>query len=78
MNARTSQEDLREYLVYLDQTQLSEAQKLELLQTLWSIVSTFVDLAFGTDPVQQALPPVAAGQDTGGPGTSPLKADRGE
>lgn len=59
-----SQEDLREYLAFLDDTNLSEAQKIELLQTLWSIMSAFVDLAFGTDPVQQALPSITAGQDT--------------
>jgi hypothetical protein len=52
---RGSPEHLREYLVHLDHTQLSEAQKLEVLQALWSIMSTLVDLAFGTDPVQQAL-----------------------
>jgi len=57
---RASQEDLREYLAFLDDTNLSEAQKIELLQTLWSIMSAFVDLAFGTDPVQQALPSIAA------------------
>lgn len=59
-----SHEDLREYLAFLDDTNLSEAQKIELLQTLWSIMSAFVDLAFGTDPVQQALPSVATGSDT--------------
>lgn len=59
-----SHEDLREYLAYLDGTNLSEAQKIELLQTLWSIMSAFIDLAFGTDPVQQALPSVATDQDT--------------
>lgn len=61
---RASQEDLREYLAFLDNTNLSETQKTELLQTLWSIMSAFVDLAFGTDPVQQALPSLAAGPDT--------------
>lgn len=60
-----AQEDLREYLAFLDDSNLSEAQKIELLQTLWSIMSAFVDLAFGTDPVQQSLPSVAAGQHTG-------------
>lgn len=49
-------EDLREYLPYLDNTHLSEAQKIELLQALWSIMSACVDLTFGADPVQQALP----------------------
>lgn len=61
---RALQEDLREYLAFLDDTNLSEAQKIELLQTLWSIMSAFVDLAFGMDPVQQALPSVATDQDT--------------
>lgn len=51
-------------LAFLDDTNLSEAQKIELLQTLWSIMSAFVDLAFGTDPVQQALPSITAGQHT--------------
>jgi hypothetical protein len=58
-----SQEDLREYLAFLDDTNLTEAQKIEQLQTLWSIMSAFVDLAFGTDPVQQALPSITASQD---------------
>lgn len=38
--------------------------KIELLQTLWSVMSAFVDLAFGTDPVQQAQPSIIAGQHT--------------
>lgn len=61
---RASPEDLREYLAFLDDTNLSEAQKIELLQTLWSIMSAFVDLAFGTDPVQQALTSITAGPHT--------------
>lgn len=59
-----SHEDLRKYLAFLDDTNLSETQKTELLQTLWSIMSAFVDLAFGTDPVQQALPSLATRPDT--------------
>jgi hypothetical protein len=61
-SGRDSQEDLREYLAFLDDTNLSEAQKIDLLQTLWSIMSAFVDLAFGTDPVQQAMPSLPARQ----------------
>jgi hypothetical protein len=62
---RGAQENLREYLAFLDDTNLSETQKIELLQTLWSIMSAFVDLAFGTDPVQQALPSLAPRQYDG-------------
>jgi hypothetical protein len=72
--ARASEEDLRVYLPYLNDTNLSEAQKIELLQALWSIMSACVDLAFGADPVQQSLPSSAAGQDTDDPIASPAKS----
>jgi len=72
--ARASKEDLREYLPYLGDTNLSENQKIELLQALWSIMSACVDLAFGADPVQQALPLPAAGQDTDDSIASPAKS----
>ena len=62
---RASPEELQTYLVHLDQTHLSEAQKIELLQALWSTMSTFVDLAFGVDPVQQAQTSRRARQNTG-------------
>jgi hypothetical protein len=70
-----SHEDLREYLAFLDDTNLTEAQKIELLRTLWSIMSAFVDLAFGTDPVQQALPPITAGEHTDGSIASAVEPD---
>ena len=65
-----------EYLAFLDDTNLSEAQKIELLQTLWSIMSAFVDLAFGTDPVQQTLPSLAADQHDGPTGSVATLAER--
>lgn len=42
------------YEQYLDGADLSEAQKQEFLDTLWSIIVGFVDLGFGVHPVQQA------------------------
>jgi hypothetical protein len=36
-------------------------------------MSAFVDLAFGTDPVQQALPSITAGQHTDDPIVSTVK-----
>lgn len=48
--------DAREYLPYLADTNLSEDQKLELLQTLRSILSAFVDQGFGVDSVLLARP----------------------
>ncbi len=44
------------YGTYLEDSDLSEAQKREFIETLWSIVVSFVDLGFGIHPLQQALP----------------------
>lgn len=43
------------YLDYVDDPSLTEAQKLEFLQTLWTIMSGFVDLGFGVDSVMPIL-----------------------
>jgi len=47
--------DWKRYEEYLEDSSLSEAQKREFLQALWYIISTFIDLGFGVEPVQQAL-----------------------
>ncbi len=60
-------------MVYLAHTNLSEAQKIELLQTLWSIMSAFVDLAFRTDSVQQVPASVGIDQDSDNPMTSAVE-----
>ena len=41
------------YGEYLDASDLSEAEKREFIETLWSIVVSFVDLGFGLHPTQQ-------------------------
>jgi len=38
----------------LKDSDLSEAEQRELIETLWTIVVGFVDLGFGIHPVQQA------------------------
>ncbi|MDJ0922253.1 MAG: hypothetical protein QNI84_14085 [Henriciella sp.] len=45
---------LEKYRPYLEDAELSETQKLELLQALWLIITSFVDLGFQIHPVQQA------------------------
>lgn len=45
--------DLEKYRPYVDHFDLSDAQKAELIQTVWSMMESFVDQAFGTHPVQQ-------------------------
>jgi len=42
------------YERYLDESDLSEEQKQEFLQTLWNIIVSFVDLGFEVHPLQQA------------------------
>ncbi|TBZ72470.1 hypothetical protein [Rhizobium leguminosarum] len=44
--------DVERYQFWLDGTELSPSQKEEVMQSLWSIVMTFVELGFGINPVQ--------------------------
>ncbi len=41
------------YQHYLDNSDLTDAQKREFLDALWSIIVSFVDLGFGVHPLQQ-------------------------
>ena len=38
----------------LEESDITEDQKREFIETLWSIVENFVDLGFGIHPLQQA------------------------
>lgn len=42
------------YGSYLADSDMSDEQKREFIQTLWNIVVSFVDLGFGVHPIQQA------------------------
>ena len=44
--------DVKKYQSHLEDFDMTEEQKLELLETLWSIMAAFVDLGFGRDSVQ--------------------------
>lgn len=46
--------DFNKYASLLGHMSLSESERHELLTTLWSIMSTFVDLGFGVDSVQHS------------------------
>jgi hypothetical protein len=48
-----------EYREYLDEFEITEEQKAELLQTLWWIMVTFADIGWGVDSVQQCVPSLA-------------------
>lgn len=45
--------DWDQYGTYLEDSDLSDAEKRQFLEALWSIVVSFVDLGFGVHPVQQ-------------------------
>ncbi len=47
--------DFDKYRHYVDGFDLTETQKQELMQTVWSIMESFVDQAWGLHPVQQCL-----------------------
>jgi hypothetical protein len=48
--------DVERYRVHLKGLDLTEEQATEVLQTLWSILETFVDEAFGVDSFTLARP----------------------
>tara|TARA_B100001989_G_C24501097_1_gene444961 strand:- start:122 stop:445 length:324 start_codon:yes stop_codon:yes gene_type:complete len=48
--------DLEEFTQEIQDLELSEDQAKELLQTLWHIMSIFVDIGWGVDTVQIMLP----------------------
>lgn len=44
------------YKAHLDEMDLSDHQARELLETLWSIMVTFVDIGWGVDSLTIAMP----------------------
>lgn len=46
--------DYERYAKHLDHSDLSDAQKRDMLEALWHIVVGFVELGFGDHPIQQA------------------------
>ncbi|MEM9764152.1 MAG: hypothetical protein AAF968_16865, partial [Pseudomonadota bacterium] len=51
---RTLEVDVERYQHLLDDPALTDAQKQEIIEALWSIIISFVDLGFGVHPAQQA------------------------
>lgn len=49
-----------DYRHHLDDFDLTEEQQNELLETLWSIMSIFVDIGWGVDTVQMFFPDIFA------------------
>ncbi|TYC51889.1 hypothetical protein FMN50_20225 [Rhodobacterales bacterium] len=49
------QVDFEKYMHFLDDPSISDDQKQEFLETIWSILLQFVDLGFGIHPMQQVI-----------------------
>lgn len=48
--------DAEKYLPYVEEFDITDTQKIELLGTLWNIMSAFVDLGWDVDFVPEFLP----------------------
>lgn len=51
--------DPAEYQEYVEEFDLTDDQKNELLATLWHIMASFVDLGFGVSSLHHVLPALA-------------------
>lgn len=49
------QPDITKYREYVDRFDINEDQKIALIHTIWNAMGSFVDRAFGDDPVQHCL-----------------------
>ena len=46
--------DVERYKHFLDESDLTDDEKQQVMQALWEIIVNFVDLGFGVHPVQAA------------------------
>ena len=46
--------DVEKYQSFLDDSDMTDAQKEEFLKALWSIIVNFVEMGFGVHPLQEA------------------------
>ena len=47
--------DYDKYIPMLDEYDMTHEQKIEFIDTLWNVMQSFVDRAFGIHPVQQVM-----------------------
>lgn len=65
--------DADKYREYVEDFDLPEERKIELLKTLWWIMAAFVDLGFGVDSVQRLLPALNDAKDESEADDTPKK-----
>lgn len=59
---KTLQVDIEKYQAWLDDPDLSEENKDQIIRALWQIIMCFVDLGFGVAPLQEACGQVSEGE----------------
>jgi hypothetical protein len=47
--------DIEKYRQFVDGFDLSEEEKIELIHTIWNVMESFADRAFGLNSAQQAI-----------------------
>jgi hypothetical protein len=62
--ASSPEPELARYRRHVEHFDLPEAKKDELLRAVWRMMKSFVDRAFGDDPVQHCLPHVDDRKET--------------
>lgn len=75
LNAKQKPElsvDTAKYQAYLDDPDLSDEQKEQIVEAIWKIILCFVDLGFGVSPVEQACGQVVKSEDDSGKADSDL------
>lgn len=58
--------DVEKYQAYLDDPDLSDEERKQLVHLIWQIMMAFVDLGFGVHPVQQACGKTTENTDNAG------------
>ena len=60
------QVDVERYQSYLDDPEMTDAERRQVIEALWIIVSSFVELGFQVHPTQQACGKVENALDVAG------------
>ncbi len=62
LSRRRLEIDLERYQTYIDDNELSEEEKADFVNALWTVIVAFVDLGYGVHGVcQRCCPPISCG-----------------
>lgn len=64
--------DALEFMQFVEDENLTQAEAEQLLRAIWDIAVAFVDLAFGIHPTQQTVDGFGRGDGSASPGVGPV------